>query len=101
VNEQQTRKLKQPAPQAPEAVASWGNAGTGGPALPRRKDDHTPRTPSAVVRRERFARHHPEIPITARREGTSLVFEVAEPGKEAELYNDPDAMMNDLEARYP
>jgi hypothetical protein len=71
------------------------------PPLPRRKDDHTPRTPSAVVRRERFAGNHPDIPITARREGTSLVFEVSEPGNAPELYDDPDAMMNDLEARYP
>jgi hypothetical protein len=78
----------------------WGNAGTGGP-LPRRRDDHTPRAPSAVIRREEFARHHPEIPITARREGTRLVFEVSEPGKAAEPYADPDAMMDDLEARYP
>jgi hypothetical protein len=79
------------------------NTGIGGgrPALPKRKDDRAPRTPSAVVRREKFTRNHPKIAITTRRKGTRLVFEVAEPGSAPELYDDPDAMMNDLEARYP
>jgi hypothetical protein len=79
------------------------NTGIGGgrPPLPRRKDDRKPRTPSAVTRRERFARNHPEVPITPRREGGRLVFDVSEPGKERDTYDDPDVMMNDLEARYP
>jgi hypothetical protein len=78
----------------------FGNAGSGGP-LPRRKDDRTPRTPSAAIRREAFARRHPEIPITVRREGTRLAFDVIEPGKQVEVYHDADAMMDDLEARHP
>jgi hypothetical protein len=79
------------------------NAGLGSsaPPLPSRKDDHEPRTPSAATRRERFAYDHPEIPITTRREGTRLVFDVAEPGRPVEAYSDADAMMDDLEARHP
>jgi hypothetical protein len=78
----------------------FGNAGSGGP-LPRRKDDRTPRTPSAATRREAFARRHPEIPISVRREGTRLVFDVIEPGKPSAVYHNADAMMDDLEARHP
>jgi hypothetical protein len=78
----------------------FGNAVSGRP-LPRRKDDRTPRTPSAATRREAFARKHPEILITVRREGTRLVFDVIEPGKQVEVYHDADAMMDDLEARHP
>jgi hypothetical protein len=104
VNEQQTPKprlrLGLAVSQARQPLP-WGNSGTGGPPLPRRKDDHAPRTPSAALRREAFARRHPEIPVTARREGTRLVFEVAEPGKPAEVHHDADAMMDDLETRYP
>lgn len=71
------------------------------PPLPTRRNDRAPRTPSAAARREWFARKHPEIPITVRREGTRLAFDVCEPGKEAQVYYDADAMMDDLEARYP
>jgi hypothetical protein len=99
VNQQRTpasvaRQVLQTAP-------LWGNSGLGGPSLPRRADDPAPRTPSALDRRERFADRHPEIPITTRREGVGLVFEVTEPGKAAAVYHDADAMMDDLEARYP
>jgi hypothetical protein len=78
----------------------FGNSGYGGP-LPRRKDDRAPRTPSAANRREAFARRHPEIPITVRREGTRLVFDVIEPGKPVEVFYDADTMMDELEARHP
>jgi hypothetical protein len=71
------------------------------PPLPTRRGDRAPRTPSAAGRRERFARKHPEIPLTTRREGSRLLFEVSEPGRAALAYDDADVMMNDLEARYP
>jgi hypothetical protein len=104
VNEQQPSKsrlrLGLAVSQAREPLP-WGNSGTGGPPLPRRRDDHAPRTPSAATRREAFARRHPDIPITTCREGTRLVFEVLEPGKREATYHDADAMMDDLEARYP
>jgi hypothetical protein len=74
---------------------------SGAPPLPRREDDRAPRTPSAAVRREAFARRHPEILISARREGTCLVFEVTEPGRQVAVHHDAGAMMDDLEARYP
>lgn len=73
----------------------------GRPPLPMRKDDRAQRTPSAAERRERFTRKHPEIPITTRREGARLIFEVSEPNRPAAAYDDPDAMMDDLEKRYP
>jgi hypothetical protein len=101
VNEQQTPELELVAPQAHEAAPFWGNSGLGGPPLPRRKDDRAARTPSAAARREAFARNHPEVSITVRREGTRLAFDVLEPGRQAEAYHDADAMMDDLEARYP
>ena len=78
----------------------FGNSGPGG-LLPRRADDRAPRTPSAAVRRDQFARRHPEILVTVRREGSGLVFDVAEPGKRPAVYHDADAMMDDLEARSP
>jgi hypothetical protein len=78
----------------------FANSGPGG-LLPRRTEDRAPRTPSAAARRNRFARRHPEVPISVRREGTRLVFDVAEPGGETRAYQDADAMMDDLEARYP
>jgi hypothetical protein len=71
------------------------------PPLPSRRDNSAPRTPSAAARRERFARRHPEVLITTRREGTRLVFDVSEPDTSARAYDDADVMMNDLEARYP
>jgi hypothetical protein len=54
-----------------------------------------------VERRERFAREHPEIQLTTRRDGSRLLFEVSEPDRAAAAYDDADTMMNDLEARYP
>jgi hypothetical protein len=99
VNSQQTPEP--PAPQACQAAEFWGNSGPGGPPLPRRKDDRAPRTPSAVARREEFARRHPEILVTARREGARLMFDVLGPGKQVGVYQDADVMMDDLEARYP
>jgi hypothetical protein len=69
--------------------------------LPSRRDDRAPRTPSAAARRERLETRHPEVLITTRREGTRLIFDVSEPGRSARAYDDADAMMNDLEARYP
>ena len=77
------------------------NSGFSPAPLPSRHDDHTPRTPSAAARREAFARKHPEVPITARREGGRVVFEVSEPGRAAAAYDDATAMMDNLEARYP
>jgi hypothetical protein len=78
------------------------NSGFGGMwPLPARGDDRAPQTPSAAGRRDKFARKHPEISITTRREGGRLLFEVNEPGSAAVAYEDANAMMNDLEARYP
>lgn len=54
----------------------------------------------AADRRERFAKRHPEIGFSARREGARLVFEVSEPDRAAWATCDADAMMDDLEARY-
>jgi hypothetical protein len=101
VNQQHAPEPGPAAPQARKTAPLRGNSGPGGPPLPRRADDRAPRTPSAAGRREEFARRHPEVPITVRREGTRLVFEASEPGKAAQAYRDPDAMMDDLEARYP
>lgn len=58
-------------------------------------------TMSALECRERFALSHPEIPIRTRREGGRLRFEVSAPDSAAVAYEDADAMMDDLEARYP
>ena len=69
--------------------------------LPSRRDDRAPRTPAAAARRERFATRHPEVLISTRREGTRLVFDVSEPSRSGRAYDDADAMMDDLEARYP
>jgi hypothetical protein len=67
---------------------------------------HTPevdraRRATALQRRERFERKHPEIPITTRREHGRLLFEVSAPDSAAVACEDADAMMDDLEARYP
>ena len=83
-----------------QQMPGFGNSGPGG-LLPRREDDSAPRTPSAALRRERFARRHPEVAVTVRREGSGLVFDIAEPGKRPVVYRDADTMMDDLEARYP
>jgi hypothetical protein len=78
------------------------NAGFGViPPLPGRRDDRAPRTPSAAARRERFARKHPEVVISIRRESTRLLFDVSEPGQPAKSYENADAMMDDLEDRHP
>jgi hypothetical protein len=78
------------------------NSGPGRtPPLPARQDDHPPRTPSALERRERFARKHPGIPVTTRREGRRLLFDVTEPGGTVTAYKNAGTMMDDLEARYP
>jgi hypothetical protein len=84
-------------------IQQWQGSGDSGPGglLPRRQEDRAPSTPSPAARRDRFVRRHPEIPITVRREGTGLVFDVAEPGYRVEVYHDADAMMDELEARYP
>lgn len=55
----------------------------------------------ATGRRERFAARHPEITFSSRRDGGRLLFEVSEPGQSAWATHDADAMMDDLEARYP
>ncbi len=55
---------------------------------------------SALERRERFEREHPEVRFSARREGARLVIEVSEPGRPTAAYDDASAMMDDLEARY-
>jgi hypothetical protein len=68
--------------------------------LPRRADDRAARTPSEWLRRERFTRDHPEIPLSSCRVGAHLVFTAAEPDGVRE-YDDASAMMDDLEARYP
>ncbi len=70
------------------------------PLLPRRADDRSAATPSAWLRRERFARDHPKIPLSSCRVGTRLVFRVTELDGVRE-YDDAAAMMDDLEARYP
>lgn len=77
------------------------NSGFSPVPLPSRRDDLAPRTPSAAARRELFARKHPGILITARRDGGRIVFEVSEPGRAATAYDDAAAMMDDLEARHP
>jgi hypothetical protein len=71
------------------------------PPLPARRDDRAHHTPSAVVRRERFARKHPEIPISTRREDGQLLFEAPDPDGAVKEYKDANAMMNDLETWYP
>jgi hypothetical protein len=73
----------------------------GGPPLPARRDGSVQGTPSAAARRNNFTVRHPEVPITARREGGRIVFEVTEPGRPAAAYDNADAMMDDLESRYP
>lgn len=68
--------------------------------LPTREVAHT-RSRQATDRRERFAERHPDIKFSTRRDGGRLIFEVSEPGRPAWATNDADAMMDDLEARYP
>lgn len=55
----------------------------------------------AANRRERFAAKHPEIGFSARLEDGRLLFEVSEPGRAAWATSEADAMIDDLEARYP
>jgi hypothetical protein len=67
---------------------------------------HTPevdraRRVTALERRERFAARHPEITIATRRDGGRLLFEVSEPSRPARAIHDANAMMDDLEDRYP
>jgi hypothetical protein len=67
---------------------------------------HTPevdraRRVTALERRERFAARHPEITISTRRDGRRLLFEVSEPTRPAWATHDADAMLDDLEDRYP
>lgn len=77
------------------------NSGFGGAPLPARNDDHTPRTPSALQRRETFARRHPEIDIRARRVNGQMRFFVRESNLDPPAeWVDANAMMDDLEARY-
>ena len=54
----------------------------------------------ALQRRERFAVRHPEIDIRAKRERGRLAFYVTEAGTVV-AWLDTNAMMDDLEARYP
>jgi hypothetical protein len=68
--------------------------------LPTREVAHT-RSRQAAERRNRFAAKHPAINFSSRLEDGRLVFEVSEPGRPAWATNDADAMMDDLEARYP
>jgi hypothetical protein len=77
------------------------NSGIPAGPLPSRRDGPVDGTPSAAARRNNFAARHPEIPITTRRESGRILFEVSEPGRPAAAYDDPDAMMDDLESRYP
>ncbi|MGH3250794.1 MAG: hypothetical protein ACRDOI_31950 [Trebonia sp.] len=60
-----------------------------------------PPAPTALERRERFARKHPEVKITGRFEAGRRLFEVSEPGRPAAAYEDAGTMMDDLEKRYP
>ena len=56
----------------------------------------------ALRRREDFARRHPEIDITAKRENGQLRFYVTEPGFTGPaVFTDVNAMMDDLEPRRP
>jgi hypothetical protein len=58
------------------------------------------RMSSVLARRERFEQLHPDVMITTRMEGASLVFEVAEPGKATVAWGEAAAMLDDLEKRY-
>jgi hypothetical protein len=59
------------------------------------------RSSLAAERRNRFAAKHPDIKFSQRREGVRLLFEVSEPDLAAWATHDAEAMMDDLEARYP
>jgi hypothetical protein len=59
------------------------------------------RSTLAAERRNRFAQKHPDIKFSQRRDGTRLLFEVSEPNRAAWATYDADAMMDDLEKRYP
>jgi hypothetical protein len=54
-----------------------------------------------MARREEFEQAHPEVSINLRRVDGRLVFEVSEPGKAAVAWDDANAMLDDLEKRYP
>jgi hypothetical protein len=54
-----------------------------------------------VERRERCARKHPEVMITARRVAGTLLFDVSAPSFVAVGYDSAATMMADLESRYP
>lgn len=79
-------------------------------SLPSEED--RARRATALERREKFERRHPEIKIATRRDGGRLLFEVSEPvpegpdgepvpGDPARAYDNATAMMDDLERRYP
>jgi hypothetical protein len=55
----------------------------------------------AIERQKRFALKHPEIDIRVELGNDGPVFRVAEPGRDAAEWSDPNEMMDDLEGRYP
>jgi hypothetical protein len=55
----------------------------------------------AVEERERFAREHPEVLITPRRNGGRLLFEVSAPSFTVVGYDEALTMLDDLRKRYP
>jgi hypothetical protein len=55
----------------------------------------------AVETRERFAREHPEVLITPRRDGGRLRFDVSEPNALTVGYGNAVSMLADLARRYP
>lgn len=68
---------------------------------PRRSEPHED-VWDAIETRERLAREHPEVLISARRaEDGSLLFEVSEPGRAAMAYDNPVTMLDALAERYP
>lgn len=75
-----------------------GNSGLGAQRASATYETKLP----ALRRREEFARRHPDIDITARRENGQLRFYAREPGHpEPAAWTDLNAMLDDLETRHP
>lgn len=75
-----------------------GNSGIGAQRATATYETKLP----ALRRREDFARRHPEISISAKRENGQLRFYVSEPGRpEPSVWTDVNQMMDDLESRHP
>jgi hypothetical protein len=61
---------------------------------------NTSQTP-LLRRREAFEAAHPQIMIRRVGAGTSWRWELSEPGKAAQAWDDLGALLDELEARYP